>query len=105
MFRDFFIGFVRIHILYHASRGPVYGLRLIEELSRHGYRLSPGTLYPMLSRMERDGFLTSRKETESGRVRKYYRITGKGGNALKEAKEKIGELVNEVLSEDRDKGR
>ncbi len=105
MFRDFFIGFVRVHILYHASRGPVYGLWLIEELSRHGYRLSPGTLYPMLSRMERDGFLISRKETESGRIRKYYRITGKGGNALKEAKEKIGELVNEVLSENRDKGR
>ncbi|RMG05355.1 MAG: PadR family transcriptional regulator [Nitrospirae bacterium] len=99
MFRNFFVGFVRIHILHHAERGPVYGLWLIEELSRHGYRLSPGTIYPILGRMVKNGYLRSSKKVEGGRVRKYYRITAKGKKALKEARVKIKELVEEVLKE------
>ncbi|NMC01995.1 MAG: PadR family transcriptional regulator, partial [Chloroflexi bacterium] len=46
--RELFLGFVKAHILYHAGREAVYGLWLIEELARHGYELSPGTLYPIL---------------------------------------------------------
>ncbi|MBI4757489.1 MAG: helix-turn-helix transcriptional regulator, partial [Chloroflexi bacterium] len=45
MLRDFFLGSIKVHILYHASQGPVYGIEMMEELRRHGYELSPGTLY------------------------------------------------------------
>jgi len=95
--KDFFLGFIKIHILYHASRDPIYGVEILEELERHGYRLSPGTLYPTLHRLEKDGYLESRSKVVSGKVRKYYTITDRGLIALNEAKQKIAELVNEVL--------
>lgn len=97
MLRDFFLGFVKIHILHHASKEPVYGLWLIEELGRHGYRLSPGTLYPILHSMEGDGYLNCRSEVVKGKVRKYYTATGKGEEALGEIQTKIKELVDEVM--------
>jgi len=97
VFKNFFIGFVRIHILYHASKKPVYGLWLIEELSRHGYRISPGTLYPILSRLEEDGLLSSSKKIVDGKIRKYYEITVKGRRILRDTKSKIKELFEEVI--------
>ena len=93
---EFFLGFIKIHILYHASKEPVYGLWLIEELERHGYKLSPGTLYPILHSLEKEKFLKSKKEIVDGKVRKYYITTEKGRKALSEAREKIKELVEEV---------
>lgn len=97
MLKDFFLGFIKIHILYHASRDPIYGVEILEELERHGYRLSPGTLYPTLHRLEKDGYLESRSKVVRGKVRKYYTITDRGLIALNEARQKIAELVNEVL--------
>ncbi len=97
MYKDFFLGFVKTHILYHASRGPIYGVEMLEELGRHGYRLSPGTLYPTLHRLEREGYLSVQKRVVGGKVRKYYAITEQGMVVLNEAKKKIAELVNEVL--------
>ena len=95
--RDVFMAFVRVHLLHHASKAPVYGLAMIEELARHGYRLSPGTLYPILGSLEDAGFLRSDPVVVAGKVRKYYRITTAGRRALKEFKAKIRELVGEVL--------
>jgi DNA-binding PadR family transcriptional regulator len=95
--KDFVPGFIRIHILYHASLEPVYGLWIIEELARHGYRLSPGTVYPMLHSMEKKGYLQCRPEVVGGKVRKYYTITPRGRKMLEEAREKLRELVREVL--------
>ena len=97
MLQDFFLGFIKIHILYHAAREPVYGAEMLEELARHGYRLSPGTLYPTLHRLEREGYLRMERRTVGGRVRKYYTITELGLSVLGEAKEKIAELTEEVL--------
>src|SRR4030042_6123552 len=99
MIRAFFLGFIKIHILYHASKHPVYGLWVIEELGRHGYKLSPGTLYPMLHSMEREGYLDCLSEVVEGKVRKYYKVTERGTEALVEIRQKIGELVEEVLEE------
>lgn len=99
MEREFFLGFIKIHILHHASREPVYGMWLIEELGRHGYRLSPGTLYPVLRSLEEGGFLESHREVVGGKVRKYYRTTRKGEKALAGSLVKIRELVEEVLGE------
>ncbi|TET74664.1 MAG: PadR family transcriptional regulator [Dehalococcoidia bacterium] len=97
MLKDFFLGFVKIHVLYHASREPIYGVELLEELGRHGYRLSPGTLYPTLHRLEKEGYLSVRKRVVDGKVRKYYTITEQGMVILSEARRKIAELVDEVL--------
>ena len=99
MIREFFLGFIRIHILYHASKEPVYGAWLMRELARHGYELSPGTLYPALRALEREGYLSKEVRVIEGRQRKYYRITERGQMVLAEARERIAELVHEVLEE------
>ena len=95
--RNIFLGFIRIHILHHASEGEIFGVELMDELRRHGYLISSGTLYPILHSLEEDGYLTRRDEVVSGKVRKYYRITEKGINALEDAKKKIQELTEEVM--------
>jgi PadR family transcriptional regulator, regulatory protein PadR len=97
MLRDFFLGFIRIHILHHASEEPVYGLWLIEELGRHGYKLSAGTLYPILHRLEEEDLLKSYAENVGGKIRKYYRTTSKGERMLIKSREKIRELMDEVM--------
>jgi DNA-binding PadR family transcriptional regulator len=99
MLRDFFVGFIKIHVLYHAGEAPVYGLELVEALARHGYRISPGTLYPTLHSLEERGYLVSEKRLVEGRWRKYYTLTERGRDALEEARERIRELVSEVLAE------
>ncbi|MCL6479331.1 MAG: PadR family transcriptional regulator [Peptococcaceae bacterium] len=99
MLREIFLVFIRVHILYHASLKPVYGLELIVELKRHGYHVSPGTIYPILGRLEHDGLLTSEKINVEGKVRKYYKITTSGSEILAEAKEKVRELACEILEE------
>ncbi|RZN34315.1 MAG: PadR family transcriptional regulator [Methanosarcinales archaeon] len=97
MMRNIFLGFIRIHILHHACEGEIFGVEMMDELRSHGYEISSGTLYPILHSLERDGYLTRRDEVVSGKVRKYYRITEKGINALEEVKKKIRELVEEVI--------
>ena len=100
MLRDFFLGFIKIHVLHHAAHEPVYGVAMIAELARHGYELSPGTLYPLLHNLEEQGYLVHEERVVEGRVRKYYAITAEGRAALLEAKQKIAELMHEVLEED-----
>ena len=100
MLRNFFLGFIKIHILHHAGEAPVYGVALIAELRRHGYELSPGTLYPVLHQLEEAGYLKRLHRVVNGKVRKYYALTKRGGVALGEVREKTAELVGEVLEED-----
>ena len=95
--REFFLGFIKIHILYHAAKEDIFGVAIAEELARHGYSVSPGTLYPVLHRMEKAGYLESSSRVINGRVRKYYRATVAGKTALAEAKKRIKELVTEVI--------
>ena len=75
MLREFFLGFIKVHILHHAAREWVYGLQLIEELGRHGYHLSPGTLYPLLHGLEKSGYLVREERLVGGKIRKYYCAT------------------------------
>ena len=96
MLRDFFLGFIRLHILHHASLEPVFGLDMIRELQHHGYQLSPGTLYPILHTLEREGYLVSEKSLVAGKVRKYYRSTSLGLEALKNAIVKGNELLKKI---------
>ncbi|ADN01567.1 PadR family transcriptional regulator [Spirochaeta thermophila] len=95
--RSFFAGFIKLHILHHASQGPIYGLAMIRELKRHGYELSPGSLYPALHGLEAEGFLSSEERLVDGRRRRYYVITEEGRRVLEMARHRIGELVREVL--------
>jgi PadR family transcriptional regulator len=97
LFRDLLLGFVRVHVLYHASLAPVYGVGLITSLDKHGYRLSPGTLYPLLHSMEKAGFLHREDRIVGGKVRKYYQITAQGDRVLKEARAKVVDLVSETI--------
>ncbi len=99
MIRDFFLGFIKIHILHHAEKEPVYGLWLIEELGRHGHKLSPGTLYPILHKLQEDKLLKQHSVIVEGKIRKYYRITAKGTKVLSEIKGKIQELTEEIISD------
>jgi PadR family transcriptional regulator PadR len=99
--RSFFLGFIKIHILYHAAKEPVYGLWLIDELRQHGYDISPGTLYPIFHSLEESEMLRSDEKVVNGKVRKYYRATLKGKNTLKEAKIKVHELLQELIEERR----
>jgi PadR family transcriptional regulator PadR len=99
IFRDTFLGFVRVHVLYHAAKQRIFGMEMIEELREHGYDMSPGTLYPMLHAMEKAGYLRSEQEVVAGKVRKYYRITPPGAKVLAQLQEKIRELTHEVLNE------
>lgn len=95
--RMFFAGFVRLHVLYHAAEESICGVEIVEELGRHGYRLSPGTVYPVLHELEQAGYLKSRAAVVSGKQRKYYEATAEGRIALEAAKEKLRELASEVL--------
>lgn len=94
----FFSGLIRLHILHHAVHKPFYGLWMIEELEEHGYRIGPGTLYPMLHSLEEKGYVTSYEVKSGNTIRKFYKATSLGKKTLIEAKKKVKEL-NEELSE------
>jgi PadR family transcriptional regulator, regulatory protein PadR len=96
---DLYGGLIRLHILYHASREPVFGLGIIEELGHHGYKLSAGTLYPMLHAMEEAGYLRAKQRIVDGKTRRNYLITVKGRSALAAAKEKVRELFGELFED------
>jgi PadR family transcriptional regulator PadR len=100
MLRDFFLGFIKIHILHHAAQEPIYGLAMIEELRSHGYEFGPGTVYPILHGLEKAGYLAREDRVVNGKVRKYYTATPAGVQALAEARRKIAELVHEVVLEE-----
>jgi DNA-binding PadR family transcriptional regulator len=95
--REFLRGAVRLHILHHAARGEVHGAWMASELARHGYTISPGSLYPTLHKMEAEGLITSRTQVVDGRVRRSYVATAKGRKTLQTMKRQLRELANEVL--------
>ena len=95
--RDLLSGFVRLHILLHAADSPVFGAWITEELAHHGYKLSAGTLYPMLHAMETRGYLTSYEERHGCTLRRYYVATELGLEALALGREKARELFGELI--------
>jgi len=95
--RDLYSGLIRLHILHHAAEEPIFGLGMAEELARHGYKLSLGTLYPLLHGLERRGYLKSRSQRLGKTVRRVYRATPAGRKALAAAKNKVRELFGELI--------
>jgi len=98
--REFLRGAVRLHILHHAAQGAVHGAWMAEELAHHGYKISPGSLYPTLHKMEAEGLLRSQREVVEGRARRVYVATAKGRRELRETIVQLRELAKEVLGEE-----
>lgn len=94
--RKLFLAFIEIHILHHATKKPIYGTWMIDELQQHGYDISAGTIYPIFHNMEKNGLLVSYNENVNGKIRKYYAVTQDGIEVLNLAKEKIKELTHEL---------
>jgi DNA-binding PadR family transcriptional regulator len=99
--KDLYSGLIRLHVLYHACQEPIFGAAIIEELARHGYRLSPGTLYPLLHGLEERGYLSSSEETGLRQSRRVYCATPKGRQAMAAARLKVRELFSELIEDER----
>ncbi len=95
--REILLSFWKVHILHHAGREPIHGQWMLNELRRHGYELSPGTLYPLLQRMERLGWLKGKPGGDGLRARRDYRLTRQGRELLALVREQIQELHREVV--------
>ena len=95
--RDLYSGLIRLHVLHHAVEEPIFGLGMVEELGRHGYRISPGTLYPLLHSLEKKGYLRSAELRNGKSLRKVYRATPAGKRALIAVKGKVRELFRELI--------
>ncbi len=98
--REVLLGFWKVHILHHAAEEPVVGQWILEELRRHGHAVSPGTLYPLLKRMERNGWLRCEADPAAGlRGRRYYHLTARGAAVLRVLRDAVSELHHEVVGE------
>jgi DNA-binding PadR family transcriptional regulator len=96
--REILLAFWKVHILYHAAEGEVVGQWMLKELRHHGYEVSPGTLYPLLKRMERYDWLSSTAEAARGpKGPRAYRITPVGRRVLKIIRGQLRELGVEVV--------
>ena len=98
--REILLGFWKAHILHHAEEGPLVGHWMLLELRRHGYDISPGTLYPLLRRMERNGWLKFVPDAGAGprSPRKYY-LTSVGRKVLRLVRSNVKELHRELVEE------
>jgi DNA-binding PadR family transcriptional regulator len=95
--REILLAFWKVHILHHAEEGDVVGQWMLKELRHHGYDVSPGTLYPLLKRMERYGWLSSNADPARGpKGPRAYRITREGRKILKVIRQQLRELGVEV---------
>jgi PadR family transcriptional regulator PadR len=95
--RDLYSGLMRLHILHHAVEGPIFGLGMLEELGRHGYRISPGTLYPLLHGLEKKGYIRASERRDGKSLRRVYRATPLGRKALAAAKVRVREFIGELF--------
>lgn len=98
--REILLSFWKVHILHHAGEEAIHGQWILTELGRHGYQISPGTLYPLLNRMERLGWLKGKSDPRGGRrARKDYRLTAEGRKVLRVIRRQLEELYAEVIAE------
>lgn len=97
--KKIFMGFMSMHVLYHASKAPLFGAWMLEELAHHGYKVSAGTLYPLLHELHNEGLLAVEDKNVGGKIRKYYSITEAGLHVLEEARIKLKELTQEAKHE------
>jgi PadR family transcriptional regulator PadR len=94
---ELYMGLIPLHVLYHACESPIFGFEMIQELQRHGYTMSAGTMYPLLHGMERKGLLRSHERRDGSRTRRFYSATPVGRKALADAKLRLRELFAELF--------
>lgn len=99
LLKDLFLGFIKVHILHHADKEKIFGQEFSQELLKHGFQISYGTLYPILHKLEEQGYLKSENENVNGKVRRYYSITKSGKKILAKAKLQAKELVEELYED------
>lgn len=82
-------------VLAIIARGETYGYEILSQLGTNGFRdLGEGTLYPLLTRLDKNGYISCRKaKSPLGPIRKYYTITSQGEEYLKQFKESY-EIIN-----------
>lgn len=95
--REFRLALWKIHILSHAESRPIYGLRMLQELASNGHRVSPGTLYPLLARMEKHGWLRRAGDAPHARARQSFRITAEGRRLLEVLRTEVTALYHEIV--------
>jgi PadR family transcriptional regulator len=99
--KSLYSGLIRLHVLHHAAEKPVYGTWIAEELGEHGYKLSPGTLYPILHQLEHKGYLRSHGERSGRSARRIYEVTALGRRALRMSRKRVQELFGEMFGKER----
>jgi DNA-binding PadR family transcriptional regulator len=97
--REVLLAFWKVHILHHAEAGPIYGQWVLRELRRHGFEVSPGTLYPLLARMAGHGWLRAERRARgaSPKARRSYVLTAEGAGTLERLRAQVAELHREVI--------
>lgn len=95
--RKIFNGLIYIHILHHGNKEAFYGSWMIEELAEHGYKVSPGTLYPVLKSMVEEGLIEKEDRNVNGKIRKYYKTTEEGAKLLADLKSNLKELMDDNI--------
>lgn len=98
--KEIYGGLVRLHVLHHASREPIFGQGIMDEPGRHGYRLGPGTIYPILHGLQPGGYLRSSVEKGGSRSRRTYVATAAGRKAFQKAKQRVWELFTELFEDE-----
>jgi PadR family transcriptional regulator PadR len=91
--RHFQAAFLKLFILWRAAKVEVYGLQIIEEMRELDFKVSPGTLYPVLRAMLEERDLTLRTRKVNGKLRKCYRATAKGRKEGQEVAERMRRLL------------
>jgi PadR family transcriptional regulator, regulatory protein PadR len=102
--RDLYSNLIHLYVLHHACCQPTFGLQIIEEVARLGYRLSPGTMYPLLDALERKGLLRSRAVRTGGTARRIYRATSAGRKAYASAREQVEKLLDAISETETQRG-
>lgn len=91
-----------LKILSALLQGDKYGLEIVDAVKETNTNLFLGSLYNILSRLENKGFVESydgeATSERGGNKRKYFRITGKGENAVNEAQSAFSQLWNWKLA-------
>ena len=75
---------------------PKYGYSLLQDMEEKGIRIEANTLYPLLRRLETQGLLESKWDTEESRPRKYYELSDKGQTLYVQLKEEWRKMAHEM---------
>ncbi len=94
--RSFMSGSTKLYILSVLSKGPLHGYGVLKEIkdkSEGCCTITPGTIYPVLRELERDGFIVSSEAVTGGRIRITYELTERGKQVLEAGLVKWGSHI------------